>query len=175
MRANAYYLLIILIVMVASCKPNTPIVEKVSFEQLMGSPKNYAGKTIEVNAILYLGEEAMFLSDLADKKNTEIWFEYADLNKDELEARGFYAFSRIVSPFNNESKITPVANVYVVGKFDYAKTPNQGFGHLGAFKSQLSVERIIKVILLKEKLDEQPKGQAAGGQSGEQGMNRQDR
>ena len=130
------------------CFPNANTVEKVLISDITNHPEKYSGKLIEVEAVLYVGFEAIFLSDSERSREKEIWFEYADVDKKEFVSRGFDLFSRTFTNIDsiNEYAIHPVMSVCVIGKFEHTYNLNQGFGHLSAYRSRIIIERFLKAI-----------------------------
>ena len=124
---------------------------KVDIASLLATPERFAGKRVELEAILLIDFELMVAMDPSGDIRENIWFDYAEYSSDQRESRGFSileaAFVALhkkeVMPFRSS------ARARVVGIFEHSNLPS--FGHQGSFRSKLLIEKILEAAPHQER------------------------
>lgn len=133
-------------VILSSCALRKRAVQ-VSYSDLVATPEKYAGMLVDVEGVLSMSTELMLFENPNDSKRGNIWFSYATFPASEKEMRGF---DLLQSAYRNAPAISQVTyarvlRVRVEGRFLYAGKGRSGFGHLGAFSSEIVIERVLEV------------------------------
>ena len=139
-------------IMLAACSPAGVAPIKTDVKSLLATPERFSGKQVELAGVLAFGFETMEFQDLISAHRTFISFGYVDFPVKEKDERGFnrlidaYAKSQV----RDEWALARAVSVRVVGLFEHAKAPKNGFGHLGRYRSQLTIERVLEATPCKE-------------------------
>jgi len=149
-------LLLLALPFLSGCGASDSHVTKIGVASLLATPERFAGKRVEVDAILFLDFEVMVVRDPAKSHQDEIWFDYADYPANENDSRGFPALKTAFERSRREdaSPMRLTARATVVGAFEHSKAPR--FGHLGGFRSKLSIERVISASPHQEEPNKAP-------------------
>jgi hypothetical protein len=140
----------------AACGVTERPAVKTDVAALVTSPERFAGKRVEIDAVLLLDFEVMVARDPIRVHSDDVWFDYAEYPAGENASRGFpqlkMAFER--SRKEDASPMKMSARAQIVGVFQHSK--QRSFGHLGAFRSQLLVEQVLAAAPFDEKPNKAP-------------------